>query len=212
MTTTQLQNSFQTLKTASQGDFKRILCLSPHPDDGLLGAGGTISRFKEEGKDVIYVIFSWAEQGFDWKEIERATPGAIILNYKVREFPRYRQEILEEMIKLRKQVNPDMVFVPSSFDTHQDHQVIHQEGVRAFRNYTLLGYEESWNNIRFSSRCFVPLKGKHIKDKVNTARIYETQKNKIYMDTDLIEARARDRGTYIRTKYAEAYEVIRWII
>ena len=40
----------------------KILVLAPHTDDGELGAGGTIHRFLQEGREVFYVAFSTAEQ------------------------------------------------------------------------------------------------------------------------------------------------------
>lgn len=42
-------------------NFNKVLVLSPHPDDGKLGAGGTIAKFVEEGKDVYYIAFSTGE-------------------------------------------------------------------------------------------------------------------------------------------------------
>lgn len=42
-------------------NFKTILVLAPHTDDGELGCGGSIVRFLEEGKEVYYVAFSTAE-------------------------------------------------------------------------------------------------------------------------------------------------------
>lgn len=197
----------------------KILILSSHPDDGAMGCGGTIAKFLEEGKEVYYIIFSWAEQGFSqseiWKSLETLgvpKDNITLLNYRVRNFNYSRQQILEDLVLFREKLNPDMVLIPSSFDTHQDHRVIYEESLRAFRNYTLLGYEESWNNIKFESKCFVTLKEKHVQKKVEVAKCYLSQKDKIYMDTELVVCRARDRGTYIRKKYAEAFEVIRIIL
>ena len=42
-------------------NLKRVLILSPHTDDAELGAGGTIARLLEEGKDIEYVVFSGCE-------------------------------------------------------------------------------------------------------------------------------------------------------
>lgn len=42
-------------------NFNKVLALNPHPDDGELGAGGTIAKFVEEGKDVYYIAFSTCE-------------------------------------------------------------------------------------------------------------------------------------------------------
>ena len=201
----------------SQLDIKRILVLSPHPDDGLMGCGATLAKLKEQGAEITYIYFSFQDQGFNQKEMEGAQSivGYDLIpytDYVVRHFSSQRQLILEDLVKFREEYKPSIVFIPSSFDTHQDHQAIHQEAIRAFRNYTLLGYEESWNNIKFESRCFVPLKEKHIQQKMDIADNFKTQKGKIYMDTELIKARAMTRGTYIRKKYAEAFEVIRWIL
>jgi LmbE family N-acetylglucosaminyl deacetylase len=199
----------------------KILILSPHPDDGEMGAGGTIAKMAEEGNEIYYVIFSYHGQDFDKDEKEKAAEmigikkdKLIVLDYSVRIFHAYRQEILEDMIKLRKDISPDMVFIPASTDSHQDHQIINQEAKRAFRNYTLLGYEENWNNFAFSYKCFVPLTEGQVKKKLRAAETYASQKklNKIYVDPDLIRCRLRDRGTYIRTKYAETFEIIRWVI
>lgn len=57
----------------------------------------------------------------------------ILFNYEVRELPQSRQQILEELLQLNKRINPDLVLLPAASDIHQDHQVIHQEGMRAFK-------------------------------------------------------------------------------
>jgi LmbE family N-acetylglucosaminyl deacetylase len=194
-----------------------ILVLSPHPDDGILGCGGTIAKAIEEGADVHYVTFSWAEQGFAKDEPKKSLDALGIknnktLNYRVRNFSYVRQEILEDIIQLREKLNPDIIFIPSSFDNHQDHVVINREARRAFKKHALLGYEESWNNFTFEGRCFVELSEKHIDKKLASAKVYKTQQGKIYMDTALIKSRARDRASYIRKANAEAFEIIRWVI
>ena len=43
-------------------DFKNVLVLAPHTDDGELGAGGTISRLLRSGAKVSYAAFSTAEE------------------------------------------------------------------------------------------------------------------------------------------------------
>ena len=43
-------------------DLNRVLVLSPHTDDGELGAGGTIARWIGEGKDIYYVAFSTCQK------------------------------------------------------------------------------------------------------------------------------------------------------
>ena len=43
-------------------NYKKILVLAPHTDDGELGAGGTIAKFIESGSEVYYAAFSTAEE------------------------------------------------------------------------------------------------------------------------------------------------------
>ena len=52
----------------------------------------------------------------------------IIYNYEVRKLGYARQEILEELIRLKKVSDFDLVFIPSLHDIHQDHTTIAQEG------------------------------------------------------------------------------------
>ena len=102
-------------------------------------------------------------------EVKQATqtlgiePGNLIIyNYEVRKLGYARQEILEELIRLKKVSDFDLVFIPSLHDIHQDHTTIAQEGLRAFKNTNILGYELIWNNLTFNTQCFVRLEERHI--------------------------------------------------
>lgn len=206
---------------------KKILVLAPHTDDGELGCGGTIARFLSEKKKVFYIAFSSAEKSVPEglpkdilkKEVKKATKilgfppkNLILLNYEVRDFPQHRQEILDELIDLNNKIKPDLVLLPSSYDTHQDHQVIYQEGLRAFKKISILGYELPWNNLTFSTDAFVTLKESHILKKIKALSCYKSQFGRIYMSGDFIKSLAITRGIQISTQYAETFEVIRFII
>ena len=204
----------------------KVLVLAPHTDDGELGCGGTIARFVEEGKDVHYVAFSTARtsvtpefpENILESEVKAATKilgipeeNLIIFDYPVRHFPEHRQSILEDLIKLRKEITPDIIFIPSLNDIHQDHQVIAREGLRAFKRHTVLGYEEPWNNIVFETRNFIPLAKRHIEKKIEALRCYKSQSHREYLNQEFIWSLARTRGTQIEGGYAEAFEVLRWV-
>jgi len=209
-------------------DFKKILILAPHTDDGELGCGGTIAKFIEEKKEVFYIALSSAEKsvpkGFPRdilkKEIKKATKilgippqNLILFDYPVRKFLSNRQEILEDMVKLEKKIKPDLVFLPSTYDTHQDHQVISQEGFRAFKTTSILGYEIPWNNLIFNTTAFILIKKKHLKKKIQAMACYKSQSKRAYASQKFIESLAITRGRQIGTNYyAEAFEVIRWVI
>jgi LmbE family N-acetylglucosaminyl deacetylase len=207
--------------------YKKVLVLAPHTDDGELGAGGTISKLVEAGASVFYAAFSTAEQsvpdGFPKDilktEVKRATlklgiapENLLIYNYEVRKLSYVRQEILEELIRLRKQINPDLIFLPSLHDIHQDHSTVAQEGLRAFKQKTILGYELIWNNLTFSTSCFVKLEPSHIQRKCEALKEYASQRHRDYISEQFITSLAKTRGVQIGCEYAEAFEVIRLII
>ncbi|NMC38294.1 MAG: PIG-L family deacetylase [Bacteroidales bacterium] len=209
------------------GKMKNILVLAPHTDDGELGAGGAISYFLEQKAKVYYAAFSTAKdsvpkgmQGDILKtEVRKATrrlgideKNLIIYDYQVRKLNYFRQEILEEMIKLRNKVNFDLVLMPSLNDIHQDHITVSQEGLRAFKTTSILGYELIWNNLTFNTTCFIRLEERHIENKISALKNYQSQKGRDYVSADFIRSLARARGVQIGAEFAEAFEVIRWVI
>jgi len=208
-------------------NFLRILVLAPHTDDGEIGCGGTIARFLEEGREVYYVAFSTARTSVRPEfpsnileiEVKAATsalglsPDHLVLyDFPVRYFPDHRQEILQAMVDLREDIRPDLILVPSPHDIHQDHQVVAAEGLRAFKRHTVLGYEEPWNNIVFETRCFIPLEERHIARKIEALHCYKSQMHRAYLNDEFIWSLARTRGTQIEGGYAEAFEVLRWVM
>ncbi len=207
--------------------FSKILVISPHTDDGELGCGGTISKFIGGGKEVFYVALSACEtsvpkefpQNILKKEVREATKvlgikknNLLTYAYEVREFPRLRQDILDTLIDIRNDVKPDLIFTPSSHDIHQDHKVTREETLRAFKQFTILGYEQPWNNITFDTVAFVPLNESHIKKKIKALNCYKSQKSRSYLNETFIRSLAITRGVQINVKYAEVFEVVRWIL
>lgn len=205
----------------------RVLILAPHTDDGEFGCGGTIAKFTAEGCDVHYVAFSAAEKSVSpeypsdilRKEVKDATAilgipkeNLHVLDFEVRDFPAHRQEILEVMVKLNADLEPDMVFLPSTSDTHQDHQTVSTEGFRAFKKTTMLGYELPWNNLTFTTSGFVQLSEEHLSRKTKALEQYKSQIGRSYATGEYIRNLANVRGTQIGAKYAEVFEVIRWIM
>jgi N-acetylglucosamine malate deacetylase 1 len=206
---------------------KNVLVLAPHTDDGELGVGGTIARLVEQGVKVSYAAFSTAAASVPEglprdvlkTEVREATrrlgipeEQLFIYDYEVRKLNYARQEVLENLIALRTQINPDLVFMPSLHDIHQDHTTVAMEGLRAFKNKIVLGYELIWNNLTFDTQCFVKLEERHIRQKADALTAYRSQAHRDYMSEEFIYSLARTRGVQIGTAYAEAFEVIRFII
>jgi len=206
---------------------KKILVLAPHADDGEFGCGGSISRFIESGAVVYYAAFSLAEEsvpdGFPkdvlseellnaTKELGINSDNLLIYRYPVRKLSYHRQEILEDLVQINKTIQPDIVFTPSKHDVHQDHSTVTLEALRAFKFTSILGYELPWNNYFFDSTCFIHLEDRHVIAKLNSLKCYRSQIGRKYSNEEYIKGLALTRGIQVGGKYAESFNLLRWII
>ena len=204
-----------------------VLVLCPHTDDGELYCGGSIARFVAEGANVSYVAFSVAPvppplpflSSTVRAETRQATSllgikreNLLLFDYKVRELSVDRQAILDDILKLKKDLKPSLVLLPSSYDTHQDHQVIAQEGFRAFKDVSMIGYEVSRNNLNFSANVFIALTERLFRLKLRAIECYRSQMTRPSCSISYIQNLAQLRGAQIGVKYAEAFEGIRWVV
>ena len=190
-------------------NFKNVLVLAPHTDDGELGAGGFISKLVEHGAEVTYVAFSTAAESVPEglprdilkTEVRAATAclgipesRLVIFDYQVRKLNYMRQEVLEDLIRLRDSSEYDLILMPSIKDLHQDHATVAQEGLRAFKKTTILAYELIWNNLSFDTTCFVQLEDKHVEAKILALGQYKSQRGRDYMSREFILSLATARG------------------
>lgn len=204
-----------------------ILVLAPHTDDGELGAGGSIARWAQEGHDIHYVAFSacqtaipdgWPEDVLR-SEVAEATrelgiaPDHLrVLDFDVRLFARDRQEILQAMVDLNKELAPDLVLLPSPEDLHQDHSVVATEGLRAFKRTSIMAYEIAWNNIAFRTTSFVTLQEEHVAAKLRALECYRSQADRPYADPEFLRSQMRYHGVQAGVRFAETFDVLRWIL
>ena len=204
----------------------KVLVLAPHTDDGELGCGATVANLLTKGAIVKYCAFSIAEDSVPSglasdildTECRRATArlglsseDVEILRFPVRNFPAFRQDILDKLISLRSSFSPSLVFCPSSNDVHQDHKVIYEETLRAFKRSSILGYEFMWNNFTINSTFFSVVTKEDLDTKVAALSMYESQSHRIYTQSDIIRSQANLRGLQVMEEFAEAFEVIRWV-
>ena len=122
---------------------ENILFFCAHNDDQIIGAGGTISKYTKEGKNVITVIFSHGEMTHPWlkprhiiktREKEAISSNKILggselvfLDLKEGKYKeQYKDGGLElEMMELMKKTKPSKIFLHSSDDPHPDHRAVY---------------------------------------------------------------------------------------
>jgi len=130
---------------------RKLLFLGAHPDDIELGCGALIAHV---GKicHVMCVTLSDNQENPELKGLveqhrrSMAVLGVpaehvVVRDFPTRHFPRDRQKILEVLYELNRQERPDLVFAHSRADMHQDHNVVTEEALRAFRGTTVLGFD-----------------------------------------------------------------------
>ena len=186
-----------------------------------------MARLIESGVKVTYAAFSTAAksvpEGFPkdvLKHEVRAATAVLgipetdlkVYDFEVRMFTTLRQDILEEMIVLQQEVDPDCVLMPALVDLHQDHKTIAEEGLRAFKRTTVMAYEIPWNNLNFQQQAYVRLEERHVEKKVQALACYESQGHRNYTREDYIRNVALTRGINIGCEFAEVFEVYRWIL
>ncbi|MDW5563826.1 MAG: PIG-L family deacetylase [Methanomassiliicoccus sp.] len=206
----------------------KILLLSPHTDDVELGCGGSVAKFIEQGHEILWVAFSVAEDslpaGMPKDTLAREFEKVIqryglddehreVLDFRVRHMSEHRQDVLEHLVQVRSKFGPDIVIGPSVHDYHQDHQVVANEMVRAFKSSaSIICYELPWNNVRFDSQLFVALEERHMERKWEALQEYRSQmvNRRSYFEREFIFGMARMHGVQCNNRFAEAFEVIRW--
>lgn len=202
----------------------RVLVLAPHTDDAELGCGATVSKLLDLGNQVHCAAFSACQQSVlpDFppdiliREVREASSilgvpeqNLHLFDFEVRTFNFNRQAILDTILNLKKQIDPQVVFIPSANDVHQDHHTIAQEGLRAFKLCNLFSYELPWNNLVFQSTGFSVLDESHVNRKIAAIKAYKSQAHRPYMTEEFIRGWAHMRGVQIQEKFAECFELLR---
>jgi LmbE family N-acetylglucosaminyl deacetylase len=205
---------------------ERALVLAAHTDDEF-GCAGTVIRMVEAGIRVRYVALSRCEESVppgyekDILELEcrrctnllgLRTGDVEVWRYPVRNFPKFRQEILEDFVRIARDYRPELVLLPSSDDTHQDHRTVYEEGFRAFKFASLLGYELPQNLISFSNSAFVTLTEHQLQKKIAALGEYRSQAFRPYAAGAFIHSLAQVRGVQASAAFAEAFEAVRLVV
>ena len=201
----------------------RVLAVGAHTDDVELGCGGTLSRLRQAGAELHVHALSRAEAslpvGASADTLEREFHASMALlqpasatvhRLPVRNFPQHRQDILETLVAVKRSLQPDLVLTHASTDTHQDHRVVHEECVRAFRGITILGFEIPWNQSHSTTNAHVQLREEDMELKERMLAQYASQQQlgRGYTGASYIHSAAVFRGHQARLDLAEAFEVI----
>lgn len=120
---------------------KNIIVFAPHPDDDIIGCGGSIAKHVEQGNPVSIVYMTSGDAGslqYTKKELaaireKEASAAANLLGVEDITFLKnldgyieYNKNNLIQVINIIREKQPDAVYVPHEHDSVQDHLVTHK--------------------------------------------------------------------------------------
>jgi LmbE family N-acetylglucosaminyl deacetylase len=200
---------------------KRICFIGAHPDDIELGCGALIANLHDK-ENITCVTLSDNQKNPLLKNLVQEfsasmsalgilSKNTLLEKFETRRFPAQRQDILEYLIKLNRTINPDIVFVHTRSDLHQDHNTVTEESLRAFRGITVLGYDVIRSSYGFFPNLLTSVSESDVKQKIDALAQYKTYSGKYYFDPEVTRATLIRNGALCECKYAEGFETLRII-
>jgi LmbE family N-acetylglucosaminyl deacetylase len=217
----------------------KILVVSPHPDDEVLGVGGTIARLASEDNDITVAIVTkgW-EPLFSDSQVEQVRLEARAANkvlgvksLRVMDLPVTKLNMIdkhqlnEEFENLIKQEEPELVFLPFCGDRHEDHRQVFDACMVALRPTAdckhvkrILCYEtvsETHWSAPYVESYFQPQLWVDISDylsaKLKAMRTYKSQlrQQPDARSLEAVSSLAKWRGSIVGMSAAECFVVVR---
>ena len=197
---------------------RNILAIGAHPDDIELGCGGTLRKHVLAGDKVYSIIASFGEKSGDRTQRKtEAIAAAKKIGIRIVLFLglpdtmlAYNGVTISLLDQHINKINPEIVYVHTVKDYHQDHANIAKSVLSSLRrkNITILFYETPSTTIEFKPTAYSDISGL-LEDKRNALQEYVSQNDKEYFEKEAIIELAKLRGYTIGVKYAEAFEVVR---
>jgi LmbE family N-acetylglucosaminyl deacetylase len=200
---------------------QKVCFIGAHPDDIELGCGAFIAHIAPFTRVLAITLsdnqknpalVNLVEEHYNSMSILGVPKENIILGpFETRRFPQSRQEILEYMIEVNRNHHPDIVFVHTRADIHQDHATITEEALRAFRGITVLGFDVLRSSYGFFPNFLVDINEDDVEKKVRALAEYKTYSSRYYFDEKITRATLIRHGALAERPYAEGFDILRVI-
>lgn len=198
---------------------ERLLFLGAHPDDIELGCGALLAHIAQT-TDVRCITLSDnqknpklknvpAEHFRSMKILGLSKDRVILDQFETRNFPRDRQQILEYLYQVNHEYVPDIVFVHTRADIHQDHKIVTEEALRAFRGVTILGFDVFRSSYGFFPDFLIEVDEKDVELKIKALEQYETYADRYYFSPEVIRATMVRHGALAERPFAEGFDILR---
>jgi len=216
----------------------KTIVIAPHPDDEVLGVGGTLLRRKAEGANVAWLIVTgisiesgWSQDRVNQRadEIRRITElfgfdNVFTLNFPTTQLDRIPMtDLVAGISTVFKAFQPEEVFVPHPSDVHTDHRIVFDAAASCTKWFRypsvkrVLAYETLsetdfclGTDQGFRPNVFVDIEP-FLEDKLRAMDIYASELGMppFPRSHEVINALATLRGAASGFKAAEAFELLR---
>jgi N-acetylglucosamine malate deacetylase 1 len=198
---------------------KKICFIGAHPDDIELGSGALIAQMTPL-TEVMCVTLSDNQKNPALKNVveehyrSMAVLGVkrenvLLGQFETRRFPHARQEILEFLIDINHRHHPDIIFVHTRADIHQDHATVTEETLRAFRGVSVFGFDVIRSSYGFNPTFLVEVSQENVDRKLQALAEYKTYASKYYFAPELTRAILVKNGAMAERSYAEGFDILR---
>jgi N-acetylglucosamine malate deacetylase 1 len=200
---------------------RRLCFIGAHPDDIEIGSGALMAHIAGQ-TDVLCITLSDNQKNPALKNVVEEQhrsmnilgvkeKNIIVGQFETRRFPHFRQEILEYLIQVNHEYQPEIVFTHTRADIHQDHATVTEEVLRAFRGTTVLGFDVLRSSYGFFPNFLVEVTEQDLELKIRALAEYKTYANKYYFDPGITRATLIRHGALAERPYAEGFDILRII-
>lgn len=219
---------------------RRIMVVSPHPDDETLGAGGSLLKFKKQGHQIFWLNITdmKIEDGWDSIKVKRRKEqikdiiefynfdGFYNLSYSPTKLRSIGDgKLIDSIKRVYDKIRPDWIIIPGSYDAHSDHQEVYNSCMAASKSFRtpyikkiitmeiVSETEYGFQKVKFEPNMFIDI-SEEMEDKIKALKIYDTEIQSIPFPRSIenIKALALTRGGCCNCKYAEAFHIVKEIM